>query len=60
MRASPLRSKTVVSANNAGKRQTMAATLSTTPAAGCQAAGKNPTSHCSSRTNIWSSLSVMG
>ena len=39
-----------------GKTQMMATTPSSTPASGCQPAGRNPTSQCLRRTKIWSSL----
>ena len=43
-----------------GKRQTMATTPSSTPATGCNAAGRKPTSQCWRRTKIWSIVSIMG
>ena len=38
----------------------MATTLSSTPASGCQAAGRKLTSQCWSSTKIWSRVSIMG
>ena len=37
----------------------MATTLSSTPATGCQAAGRKLTSQCRSRTKIWSKVSII-
>ncbi len=52
MRPRPLRSKTVVSANNAGNTHMIATTLSSTPTNGCSTSGKSPITQCLRRTKI--------